>query len=125
MTPPTTRCGRCHRRPVFTQGLCGPCFAAANGVRWAVCAECVQEGLVTVEDSGDGQWHDECAAFALSVIDKPHAGCRLCRAAERSHESIVDYRDRTWCPHCFANALARLREARSGLARFRNKKKES
>lgn len=115
-------CRTCHRRSVFAQDVCGPCFAAAHGVTWAVCAECVLEGLAAVDDNAGGHWHDECAAFALSVIDKLHTACRFCRIAAPPADGVVDYQDRTWCRRCAADALSRLRLARNGLATFRSGK---
>lgn len=115
-------CRKCRGAPVVGADLCGPCFAAANGVRWAMCAECVVEGLIAIDDTTGGYWHVECAAFALSVVDNPHSHCRYCRIAKPSADGVVDYRDRIWCFKCAAEALGRLRVARSGLAHFRDPK---
>lgn len=123
MTKPV--CIRCGGSPVLSSDLCGPCFAHVHGVPWAVCAECVVEGLTNIADRGGGYWHIDCAAFALSVIAKPQSACRRCQNARPGDEAIVDFQDRKWCLHCAAEALARLRVARDGLTRFRGDKRKT
>jgi hypothetical protein len=108
---------------VLAQDLCGRCFAEANGIPWAVCAECVSEGITQIADSAGGYWHVECAAFALSVIDNPNPSFRRCNSRRAGEDAIPDYRDRNWCFDCAADALARLRVARQGLSQFRGGKK--
>lgn len=116
-------CQKCGGKELFSSGLCGPCFAAANHAHWATCAECVHTGLTALKDEGGHFWHDDCATFALSVLERTNGACRHCRAGRPGADAIVDYRDRKWCHGCAGRALAQLHVARLGLGRFRTKRR--